>query len=681
MNAALESATALAPDRPHTAPQTARQPARDTAAPRGDARLDAAIDAAREALLRQQHPDGHWCFELESDATITAEYILMMHFADEIDSPLQASMAAYLRSIQRRDRHGGWDQYHGGALDVSCSVKAYFSLKAAGDSADAPHMVQARLAILAAGGAAKSNVFTRILLATFEQVPWRATPFVPVELILFPRWAPVHLDKMAYWARSTLVPLMVLCSLRAKAINPHRVSIRELFVTPPEQERHYFSSQGLLRKAFLAVDKVARCLEPLIPASLRQRAIDRAQAWCAERMNGEDGLGGIFPPMVYWYEMMVLLGFPKTHPMRETCLAALRKLVVHRPDGMVYCQPCLSPVWDTAWSIMALQHAGSDAGTQQAVQRAYDWLEPRQVLGLRGDWAEHVPASVPPGGWAFQYANAYYPDIDDSAVVAAMLAVHGRRLGQPQRYEKTVSRAMQWMLGLQSRNGGFAAFDANCDREYLNRIPFADHGALLDPPTEDVSGRVLLAIGLSGKREEYADAVARCVAYLRKTQCADGAWWGRWGTNYIYGTWSVLAGLALVGEDVSQPYIRKAVDWLLRVQNADGGWGETNDTYFDPSLAGTYGGESTPNCTAWALLALYAVGEASSPAARRGIDYLLGCQQEAGLWWHPSHNAPGFPRIYYLKYHGYTAYFPLWALTRYRQLTMPRPPAPPFAAS
>ncbi|WP_084084404.1 squalene--hopene cyclase [Cupriavidus sp. USMAA2-4] len=657
--------------------ELAREPVRGPASAghggeaRAEARLDAAIDAGREALLGHQQDDGHWCFELESDATITAEYILMMHFADEIDTDLQARMAVYLRAIQRRDRHGGWDQYHDGALDISCSVKAYFALKAAGDAADAPHMVQAREAILAAGGAARANVFTRILLATFEQVPWRATPFVPVELILFPRWMPVHLDKMAYWARSTLVPLTVLCSMRAKAANPHRVSIRELFVTPPEEERRYFSTQGLVRKAFLVVDRLARCIEPMIPAGLRRRAIERAQAWCVERMNGEDGLGGIFPPMVYWYEMMVLLGIPKSDPRRATCLAAIRKLVVHRPDGMAYCQPCLSPVWDTAWSIMALQHAGGGERTRDAIQRAYDWLAQRQVQDLRGDWADHVPATVQPGGWAFQYANPYYPDIDDSAVVAAMLAVHGRRLGQPERYAQQVERAVEWMVGLQSRNGGFGAFDANCDREYLNRIPFADHGALLDPPTEDVSGRVLLALGLSGERARHADAVARCVDYLRRTQRADGSWWGRWGTNYLYGTWSVLAGLALVGEDVRQPYIRKAVDWLLRVQNADGGWGETNDTYFAPHLAGTNGGESTPNCTAWALLALFAVGEAHAPAARRGIDYLLGCQQKGGLWWHPSHNAPGFPRIYYLKYHGYTAYFPLWALTRYRQLVKP----------
>lgn len=641
-------------------PQTAGVPSEE--------QLRQAIDSASDALLSLQNESGDWCFELESDATIPAEYILMMHFVDEIDDELQAAMAIYLRSIQRRDGHGAWDQYYGGALDVSASVKAYFALKAVGDDPNAPHMEQARRAILAAGGAAKSNVFTRILLATFEQVPWSATPFVPVELVLLPDWFPVHLSKMAYWARSTMVPLTVLCSLRARAVNPRGISVRELFVTPPEEERNYFSSKGFVRKAFLALDKVGRLIEPMIPESTRRRAIDYAKAWCEQRANGEDGLGGIFPPMVYWYEMMVVLGVPKNDPVRQTCKDSIRKLLVRRPDGSAYCQPCLSPVWDTAWSVMALEHADDGERTQQAVQKAYDWLESLQVTDLRGDWGDQVPHAVPPGGWAFQYWNAYYPDIDDTAVVAAMLASRARRIGQPDRYQKQVQLAIEWMLGLQSKNGGFGAFDANCDREYLNMIPFADHGALLDPPTEDVSGRVLLCLALSGMREQYQEEIQRCIAYLREKQRPDGAWWGRWGSNYIYGTWSALAGLALVGEDVTQPYIRKAVEWLKSRQNADGGWGETNDSYFDPSLAGINNGDSSPDRTSWALLGLFAVGEGHSPEVRRGVEYLLSEQRQNGLWSHPSHNAPGFPRVYYLKYHGYTAFFPLWALTKYHQL-------------
>ncbi|WP_028229938.1 squalene--hopene cyclase [Paraburkholderia mimosarum] len=653
-----------------------------SASPAAMAALDASIIRGREALVRLQDADGSWCFELESDATITAEYILMMHFMGKIDTVRQEKMARYLRAIQRLQTHGAWDLYVDGAPDVSCSVKAYFALKAAGDAADAPHMVRARETILKLGGAAKSNVFTRILLATFGQVPWRATPFMPIEFVLFPKWVPISMYKVAYWARTTMVPLLSLCSLKARAANPHDVSIAELFVTPAEEEREYFPRGKGIRRLFLALDRAVRHIEPLLPRALRQRAMKRAEAWCAERMNGEDGMGGIFPPIVYSYQMMQVLGYPEDHPLRRDCENALEKLLVERADGSVYCQPCLSPVWDTAWSTMALEQARTvapadpaavaitDRELQQRIARAYDWLAERQVDDVRGDWIENAQPDTPVGGWAFQYENPYYPDIDDTAVVAAML--HRRGRGQARTtgvdpYAARVARALDWMRGLQSRNGGFAAFDADCDRLYLNAIPFADHGALLDPPTEDVTGRVLLCFGVTGRAEDKA-ALARAIEYVKATQQPDGSWWGRWGTNYIYGTWSVLAGLALAGEDPRQPYIARALAWLRGRQHADGGWGETNDSYIDERLAGTNGGESASNFTAWALLAQMAFGDWESESVRRGVAYLLSVQQDDGFWWHRSHNAPGFPRIYYLKYHGYTAYFPLWALARYRRL-------------
>jgi len=306
--------------------------------------LDEAIERGRAALLAQQHADGHWCFELESDCTITAEYILMMHFMDDIDDVLQEKMARYLRATQVKDKHGGWPQYHGGGIDLSCTIKAYYALKAAGDDPEAEHMRIARKAILALGGAAKANVFTRILLALFEQVPWRATPYVPVEIMLLPRWFFFHIDKMSYWARTTLVPLTVLCSLKAKATNPRKVHIRELFVTPPEQEHHYFVHGGVLNRIFLALDKMGRAIDGFIPKSVRQRAVKKAVDWFMPRLNGEDGIGAIFPPMVNSLEAMALLGYPKDHPARETCLRSIQKLVVHRDDGSAYCQPCVSPV-------------------------------------------------------------------------------------------------------------------------------------------------------------------------------------------------------------------------------------------------------------------------------------------------------------------------------------------------
>lgn len=628
--------------------------------------LNHAIERARIALLALQRDDGHWCFELESDGTITAEYILLMHYMDEIDDVLQTKMARYLRVIQANDTHGGWAQYHGGSIDLSCTVKAYYALKAAGDDPSSPHMLRARTAILALGGAAKANVFTRILLALFEQVPWRAVPYVPVEIMLFPRWAPFHIDKISYWARTTVVPLTILCTLKAKAINPNKVSVRELFVTAPEEEHHYFIRGGVLNRAFLTLDKIGRALDRWMPKKLRQRAIQKAEAWFLARMNGEDGIGAIFPPMVNSYEAMALLGYPKDHPARQTCLRSIQKLVVHRDDDLAYCQPCVSPIWDTGWCALALMHASDDAATQTAITRACDWLTTRQELEHQGDWAVRAP-DVAPGGWAFQYANAYYPDIDDTAVIAALLHIQDQRRAEPGHHRMNTDRAADWMVALQSKNGGFAAFDADNTYYYLNAIPFADHGALLDPPTEDVAGRVLACLAVLARTQDR-DGIRRCIHYLRATQQADGCWWGRWGSNYIYGTWSVLAGLALAGEDPQQPYICRAVEWLRSRQHVDGGWGETNDSYIDPALRGTNQNVSTPHSTAWAVLAQLALGDTQSDSVRRGIAFLLTTQQTNGLWWHPSHNAPGFPRVYYLKYHGYAAYFPLWALARYRQL-------------
>jgi len=627
--------------------------------------LNQAIERARVALLALQRDDGHWCFELESDGTITAEYILLMHYMGEIDRPLQEKMARYLRAIQATETHGGWPQYHGGALDVSCTVKAYYALKAAGDDPAAEHMRCAREAVLAHGGAARCNVFTRILLALFEQVPWRAVPYVPVEIMLFPRWAPFHIEKISYWARTTVVPLTILCTLKARANNPEKIGVRELFVTPPEQERHYFLRGGALNRMFLVVDSIGRALDRWMPKKLRQHAIRKAEAWFLPRMNNEDGVGAIFPPMVNCYEAMALLGYPRDHPARQTCLRALQKLVVHRDDGSAYCQPCVSPIWDTGWCALALMHASDSASTQTAIARACEWLTDRQELECKGDWAARV-TDVAPGGWAFQYANAFYPDIDDTALIAALLQLQDRRT-EPTRQRVNIDRAADWMIALQSKNGGFAAFDADNTHYYLNAIPFADHGALLDPPTEDVSGRVLACLGVLARAQDR-DCISRCVAFLRASQHSDGCWWGRWGSNYIYGTWSVLGGLALVGEDQQQPYIRKAIAWLRSCQHADGGWGETNDSYIDPALRGSNGGVSTPHSTAWGILAQLAMGEVSSDSVRRGIAFLLANQQAHGLWSHPSHNAPGFPRVYYLKYHGYAAYFPLWALARYRQL-------------
>ncbi|MDP9008131.1 MAG: squalene--hopene cyclase [Pseudomonadota bacterium] len=620
--------------------------------------LDRAIAEARDALIAKQNEKGYWLYELEADCTIPAEYIMMMHFLDEIDAALEIKIANHLRA--RQAEHGGWPLYHNGELDLSCTIKAYYALKLAGDECQAPHMVKARAAILARGGAAKANVFTRIALALFGELPWRGVPYIPVEIMLLPKWFPFHIDKVSYWSRTVMVPLFILCTRKPKAKNPRKVGIRELFTTPPEKERHYFQRSGMLAKAFLLFDHVGRMIDPLIPARMRDLATQRAEAWVLTRLNGEDGLGAIFPAMVNALEAMVILGYPQDHPQRVTAKRALQKLLVVGPSS-AYCQPCVSPIWDTALACLAMQEAGDDAA-RHASSRALDWLKTKQLLDEPGDWRVRRP-NLPGGGWAFQFANDFYPDLDDTAVVA--WAMHQAR--DSARYAESVRRALDWLVGMQSRDGGFAAFDADNTCYYLNKIPFADHGALLDPPTSDVTARVVTVLARIGRPQDKP-ALDRAIVYLRKHQEADGSWFGRWGTNYVYGTWSVLMSLAQAHIGPNDPMVKRAVAWLKNQQNADGGWGESNDSYALQSRPAEDFG-STPYQTAWAVLALMSAGEAGSETVHRGAEFLLHSRQADGLWSHPSYTAPGFPRVFYLRYHGYSAYFPLWALAAYRNLT------------
>lgn len=623
------------------------------------ARLDEAITRAEESLVALQHPDGHWVFELEADVTIPSEFILLQHYFGRIEPELQARIARYIRDIQGAD--GGWPLFHGGALDLSASVKAYFALKAAGDPVDAPHMQRARAAILAGGGARRCNVFTRILLALFGEVPWRAVPVMPVEIMLLPSWSPFHIAKVSYWSRTVLVPLLVLMALRPRARNPLGITIGELFVEPPETVRDWIGgpTSSPLSVAFGMLDRLLRVAEPFFPADARRRAIDKAVAFVTERLNGEDGLGGIFPAMANAAMMFDCLGYAPDHPGYASALASLRKLLVL--DGeRSYCQPCLSPVWDTALACHALMEI-EDIRLEATIRRALDWLETKQVLEVAGDWASARPG-LRPGGWAFQFENPYYPDLDDTAAVALALDRFGSS-----RYRVAIDRAAEWVIGMQSRGGGWGSFDADNTHFYLNHIPFADHGALLDPPTADVSGRCLSFLTQIGYGPDHP-AVAAAIDYLRAEQEADGSWFGRWGTNYIYGTWSVLTALNSAGLAADSPEMQRAVDWLVARQHKDGGWGEGGESYW----AGAPHGEapySTSSQTAWALLALMAAGEVGNPAVARGIAYLIDSQDEDGNWDEPWYTAVGFPRVFYLRYHGYRAFFPLWALARFRRLS------------
>ncbi|MGH7119678.1 MAG: squalene--hopene cyclase [Acetobacteraceae bacterium] len=616
-------------------------------------RSDVAIGRALAGLLRHQRPDGHFAFPLEADATIPAEYVLLEHYLNRIDASLEEKIGIHLRAIQ--GAHGGWPLFHEGALDLSASVKAYFALKAIGDPPEAPHMRRAREAILAAGGAERTNVFTRVQLALFDIVPWRAAPVMPVVIMLLPRWFVFHRSTVSYWSRTVIAPLVVLMALKPRARNPHGIGIAELFRTEPNSIRHWIRAPdgSPWGRLFVALDQVLRRLEPFAPQAMRRRAIARALTFVTERLNGEDGLGGIYPAIANTVMVFDALGIEDD--VAATAWRAVQKLLIIGHDR-AWCQPCLSPVWDTALA----GHALCEAGEREAAAAAATWLLPLQVTSLAGDWAVVRP-KVPPGGWAFQYANAHYPDVDDTAVVGMLL----NRLGDP-RHRQAIARAAEWIVGMQSTNGGWGAFDADNTHFVLNHIPFADHGALLDPPTADVTARCISF--LAELREPNAGpAIAGGLAFLEREQEREGSWFGRWGSNYIYGTWSVLCALNVAGVPSASPMVRRAIAWLCSCQRADGGWGEGCETY---ALAahGQYG-ESTPSHTAWALLGLMAAGEVEHPAVERGIEWLLSHLGKDGEWAEAAYNAVGFPRVFYLHYHGYRLYFPLLALARYQTLS------------
>ena len=628
--------------------------------------LEAAVDKAAGALYAHQRADGHFVFELEADATIPAEYVLFTHWRGEAaDAELERQIGSYLRRIQ--GAHGGWPLFHGGRLNVSASVKAYFALKMVGDDPAAEHMARARAAILAHGGAAESNVFTRTLLALYGIIPWRGVPVMPVEIMLLPRWFPFHIAKISYWARTVLVPLTVLNALRPLAKNPRGVGVPELFITPPAQIGRWPKGPHQRfpwSQLFASIDRILRFLEPHFPTGPRRRAIARAQRFTLERLNGDSGIGAIFPAMANAVMMFDALGYRPDHPDLVSARAAIDRLLVIRPDE-AYCQPCLSPVWDTALMSHALLEVGSERATA-AARRALAWLKPRQVLDKVGDWAMTRP-HVRPGGWAFQYDNPNYPDLDDTAVVVMAMDRAAPSVAAGTDFAEAIARGREWVAGLQSGNGGFAAFDADNDYEYLNHIPFSDHGALLDPPTADVTARCVSMLSQLGETPEQSPTLARALAYLRRTQERDGSWYGRWGMNYIYGTWSALCALNAARVDPQAPEVRRAVAWLIAIQNADGGWGEDGESY-KMDYRGYEPAPSTASQTAWALLGLMAAGERDHPAVARGVRYLLNTQGGDGLWQESRFTATGFPRVFYLRYHGYAKLFPLWALARFRNL-------------
>ena len=635
-----------------------------------DAELRRTIERAQQWLLDEQDASGFWWGELESNASITAEYLLLTHHLGIGDRELWDGIARYLRAQQREE--GFWSQYLDGPGDISTSVEAYFALKLAGDEPDAPHMQRAREWIIAQGGIASARVFTKIWLALFGQYDWERLPAMPAWLNLLPSWFPINLYEFASWARATIVGITVIMALRPTASLPAGAAVPELwaqpgdrarFAVPPSRKR--FSWEG----AFMAIDSALRFLDRNHIRPFERRALAQAERWLLDRQEADGCWGGIQPPWVYAILALRAMGYSLDHPVLQRALRGFARFTWNADDSsggrMTWTESCQSPVWDTCLAAIGLLDSGMDP-QHDALQRAGRWMLGEQVLG-GGDWQVKNP-DTPPGGWAFEFDNDVYPDIDDTAVVMTAL----ERIPLPDaasERELALERGLRWMLSMQSADGGWGAFDVDNDRAFLKAIPFADFGELLDPPTADVTAHALELLGLLGYSGEYPPA-QRGLQFLYDLQEPDGAWWGRWGVNYIYGLGAALPALAALGEPITAPPVRRAVDWLIRHQLPDGGWGESCDTYADPALRGA--GPSTPSQTAWALMALLAAGEAEHDAVSRGIDYLIRRQRSDGTWDEEHFTGTGFPSDFMINYHLYRHYFPLTALGRYEQAAAAR---------
>ncbi|MDB5313448.1 MAG: squalene-hopene cyclase [Gemmataceae bacterium] len=619
--------------------------------------VTAALERGGQGLLARRQPDGHWVGELEGDTILESEFVLLLAFLGRADDPRVRPAANYLRRHQLPG--GGWANYPGGPAEVSVSVKAYFALKIAGHSADEPFMRQAAETIHGLGGAENTNSFTRFYLALLGQVPYSACPSVPAELILLPRWFPFNIYAMSAWSRTIFVPLSVVDAHKPVTVLPDRMHIRELFARPPDEPR--WPAKPTKRwvswtNFFLGVDWVMKTVERFRLTPLRRYAVRKAVAWMRERYEESDGIGAIFPPIIYNAIVLRCLGVAADDPEMRWVMQQLSDLCIPEGDTLRL-QPCLSPVWDTALSLIGLADAG-EPGNSAEMEAGVRWLLAKEVR-REGDWAKTV-GGVEPGGWFFEYRNAFYPDTDDTSMVLIALARAGHSTLAACR--PAVHRALAWLLAMQNSDGGWAAFDRDIDNEILTKVPFADHNAMLDPSCPDITARVLEALSHYGYRVGQ-EPVDRAVAFILARQEENGSWFGRWGVNYVYGTWQVLVGLAAVGFDMSALVARRAVRWLKDVQNGDGGWGESCLSYDDPAAAGE--GPSTASQTAWAVLGLIAAGEAEGPEVRAGIEYLIGTQAADGGWAEGPFTGTGFPRVFYLKYHMYPVYFPLMALGRY----------------
>ncbi len=638
-----------------------------------------------EALLSVQHDDGHFCGELQGDSILQSEYLLMKFILCQEDEPMAdgrsgsevlPKIANYLRGLQRDD--GSWGQYPGAGADLSATVKGYFALKLMGDDPDAQHMVKARQVVLNHGGAERCNSFSNFYLACLGQISFNAVPAIPPEIILLPRWFYFNLNNVSAWTRTMITPLSLVTTLRPVRKLPAHLGIDELFCSQHERHRFTFaltqSTPPGWSAFFLAIDRVLKIVHRIGGSPFRRLAIKRTEQWLLDRA-GQDGisstagLGAIFPPMVYIQIALKALGYKRDEAVLQRAERDLDALFIEQEDT-IRIQPCFSPVWDTGIALYALTDCGFDA-EHPAVRKAASWLVSKECRH-RGDWADNVKPHVRPGGWYFEYENGWYPDIDDTAMVAMGLKRAGGR-----ENVAAAKRGVQWILALQNDDGGWAAFDKTRHRQILEYIPFADHNAMQDPSCPDITGRTLECLSWLGFTVDD-EPVRRAVQYIKRCQEPEGCWFGRWGVNYIYGTWQAVVGPIRCGEGFEQEWITRAGRWIKSVQQADGSFGESANSYIDKTMKGR--GPSTASQTAWAAMILQEIYGPDDPDLRRAIQWLAGTQltdaqsadrglnpdgDPAGSWYEPWFTGTGFPRVFYLRYHLYRLYFPVMAIGRY----------------
>ena len=619
---------------------------------------------AQAHLLAQQKAEGYWVGELLVDSTLVSDVVAFMHWTGDVDFNKQSRCVKHLLDRQMPD--GGWNTYYRGPSELNSTVKAYFALKLSGFSAQDPRMLKAHATIVRLGGIPKSNTYTKLFLALFGQYPWKYLPIIPAEVILLPTWLHFNIYEMSSWSRGMVVPLSIINHFRPVRHLPPDKQLHELFPYGTEHtnlgmpfDKKFFTWKNF----FLGWDRSLKFLERLPWKPFRRRALKKAEAWILERIgDGCDGLGAIFPSMMYTIMVLKTLGYGDDNPIVRKAAKDFMDLEVHEEDRDQFrMQPCLSPIWDSAITAFALVESGIPADDPR-LQNAGEWIISKEVKDFRGDWRHKNPTPYT-SGWAFEYNNKFYPDVDDTFKV--LLALGVIKMPDEAAKKEVMERALKWAVSFQCKNGGFAAFDKDVTKKWLQDVPFADHNAILDPPCSDITSRALEVFGRMGIsiKEPF---VKRAIRFVKDTQLPDGSWEGRWGVNYIYGTWLVLRGLRAIGEDMYQDWILRGLNWLESCQNADGGWGETPATYENPKLKGQ--GESTPSQTAWALMGIIAATDHLRPSIFRGVEYLARTQNADGSWTEDHITGTGFPKVFYLKYDMYRNNWPLLALADFQRM-------------